>query len=301
LNDVPLSTKRSIEVIPATKVYGDGTANLEFFGGIGPHGISAQDFDKALHRIRRCNAVTLLIDSSGGAIEHAAYMARALRRLPMQRDAIVVGECHSASVDILMSCVRRSALIGSTLMLHRCSSLDAEIADADAEQATAIYAPGLWERTDLRGATAAQIKKWIDVGVWFSTEEMRFYGFVDHLIEPSETIPLRACGDLTGRNRPLPSPPYVEYGDILECPAWDVLYGRPSIASRPARQLIDVPAMPASLRGKVIASSQDIADLELIKRSSDPIASARAARLIEGMRCLREQESERYWRAMACR
>ena len=144
-------------------------------------------------------------------------------------------------------------------------------------------------------------REWIEVGTWFSSAEMKFYAFVDQLIEPSDTVPLRTFFDLTGRNRPLPSPPYVEYGTVVECPMYDAHY-RSLSASRPARQPIDVPPLPARLAGKIALSASHLADIRAAAtRSSDPRAAANAELLAEGIRRLRDEESQRWQRAMASR
>lgn len=193
-------------------LYGNGHAVMRVFGEIG-RDITSEQVDAVAPALARAQSLTVLIDSNGGCIRVTRKLVAILRQF-MTAEAIVLGRCYSAAMDLVRHCMSVTAVDGATFMLHRAQSVDPDFNQEDRDQLVPDYSRWLAPKFEARShlcPTSQQIAAWIDNETWFTAMEAMAYLNVNRIIDPSPEYPLRTAVSLAGKNRPLPETPFVRF------------------------------------------------------------------------------------------
>lgn len=145
--------------------------------------------------------IRLLINSPGGSVPGMLAIRDCMRSIPNDVVTVNVGMAYSAGQFLLSSGTagKRYALAQSKVLLHQGSS-----GIGGSAQDIAIQADDLRRTRDTvleliaadTGQDIATVERDSRRDRWFSAEEARAYGFVDHIVESADDV-------LPGAQRPI--------------------------------------------------------------------------------------------------
>ena len=146
-------------------------------------GIDAGEFAKALSEIT-AKTIHLRINSPGGSTIDAEAIQTALQQHPARVIAHIDGMAASAATYIALSADEVEIADGGLFMIHNAWGVaignKSEI-DRFADLLGKIDANILRDYQAKTGASAEQIKQWMDNETWFTAQEALTNGFVDRI------------------------------------------------------------------------------------------------------------------------
>lgn len=189
----------------------DQSATLYLYDIIDPYfGVSAADFVKALNLIT-APQIDLHINSPGGDVFDGRAIATAIAQHPSNITAYVDGLAASAASYVATAAKQVIMAPGSFMMIHNAWA----IAAGDASEIRALAA--ILDKVDaslvedyvrVSGASADQVKAWMDAETWFTAQEAVDAGFANSVGDPIDenaSSPANAW-DLSAYKRPPPAP-----------------------------------------------------------------------------------------------
>lgn len=159
-------------------------ATVYLYDAIDPSwGIDAGEFAKSLNEIT-AKTIHLRINSPGGATADAEAIQVALQQHPAKVISHIDGMAASAATYIALSADEVEIADGGLFMIHNAWGV------AIGNKSEMIYFADLLGKIDANilrdyqaktGASAEQIKTWMDAETWFTAQEALTNGFVDRI------------------------------------------------------------------------------------------------------------------------
>lgn len=171
-------------------------AHLYISGVIDPDwGASAEALVKALAQAAG-RPVAMHINSPGGDVFESLAMAAAVAAYSGKVTALVEGMAASAATRLALSAAQVHITDGSLFMVHNSWTMawgnkselrkTADLLDKVDDGIVADYA----RKT---GASAEQVRAWMDAETWFSAEEAQAVGFVDQVLVSTQAAAAQAA------------------------------------------------------------------------------------------------------------
>jgi ATP-dependent Clp protease protease subunit len=161
-------------------------ANVYIYDAIDPwFGVTAKDVVRTLNGIS-ASTINLHINSPGGDVFEARAMKTALEAHPAKVVAYVDGLAASAASFLMLGADEIRIAKGAFVMIHNPWSFafgEAQELRQTADLLDQIAATIARDYAGKTGASAAQIKDWMDAETWFEAEEAVKNGFCDAVIE----------------------------------------------------------------------------------------------------------------------
>jgi ATP-dependent protease ClpP protease subunit len=183
-----------------------GEAEVLIYDEIGAYGITAKAFVAAL-KPHAGKPIRLRVKSPGGSVFDAVAIYNALKGHPRKVTASIEGLAASAASVIVMAAKEILAAGNSFLMLHNPRRLC--LGDADAMRQMAdlldrVRVPlvAAYRRS---GKSDAEIEALMSAETWYSADEAKDNGFVDHVDQPIEVAVKFDLAKFGYRHPPQPS------------------------------------------------------------------------------------------------
>ena len=159
-------------------------ATVYLYDAIDPYwGIDAGEFVKALSEIT-ANTIHLRINSPGGSVFDAEAIQTALQQHKARVVAHIDGMAASAATYVALAADEVEMSDGAMFMIHNAWTFAfgnaSELVDT-AALLEKIDANILRDYQSKTGASAEQIKQWMDAETWFTAQEALTNGFVDRI------------------------------------------------------------------------------------------------------------------------
>ncbi len=169
----------------------DGEATIYVYDIIGGAwgGVDAQDFAQQLAALD-VETINLRVNSPGGDVFAARAMMLALRQHPAEIVAHIDGIAASAATSLVMAADKVQMARGGRFMIHEAWSI--VVGNKTDMSETAKLLEGLDEEivSDYVGRTGAdpkQLAAWMQAETWFNADQAKEAGFVDEVIETTNT------------------------------------------------------------------------------------------------------------------
>ena len=149
-----------------------------------------RDFASSLEQwnLAGCEPITLTIDSTGGNLFAARFIADAIRFSEAPVHGVVVGAAFSGAFQVLQACHRRLAYPSARFMFHYGRfeiDLDENARPEEVlREGVAILNEYLNALAVLSGKNLKTIKAWARAARKFGSEEALRCGFLDEILTP---------------------------------------------------------------------------------------------------------------------
>jgi len=182
---------------------GSEVAALDLYDSIGPGGITADAFRRALNQVR-APRITLRINSPGGDVFDGLAIYNDLVSHPAAVDVEVTGLAASAASIVAMAGDTVSMAESAFLMIHKAWAF--AIGNAGDLRHTA----GVLDQVDVSlagiyvnatGQTLEQVNQWMDAETWFSAADAVGAGFADAVSGQQAGAMASLAFDLSGFGR----------------------------------------------------------------------------------------------------
>jgi ATP-dependent Clp protease protease subunit len=172
-------------------------------------GVSAKQFVKELNAIKT-PTINLRINSPGGDVFDGRAIATAIAQHPSKIVAHIDGLAASAASYVAISAKEVVMAPGTFLMIHNAWTIafgNKDELQKVAEVLDKIDASLVDTYVAVTGASAEQVKEWMDAETWFTADEAVAEGFADRVSTPAagEEDKTANAWDLSAYERPAAS------------------------------------------------------------------------------------------------
>lgn len=134
--------------------------------------------------------ITMYIDSPGGYCQQGLTILNTMEMIDSPIIGVVVGEACSMAGTMICRCDERYALKDARIMLHQAAGgaygriMDARVQFEQFEQINDNLVEKIAEAT---GHSKEEMLQVMDRDKWFTAEEAKDFGIIDHVLQPSKS------------------------------------------------------------------------------------------------------------------